>query len=136
MFGLPQQLSELYNPTIYLPNNVILLPVEFARNLGVIFHKNLSIAQHRPVSAVCKSCFHNIWDLRRIRNTLNQTTPCTIATSLIHCKIDYCNSLLLNLPALKLIVCNLSLTLLLVLSPKPLNFITLLLFSYLSTGSR
>jgi len=72
---------------------------------------------------------------RRIRNTIDQTTACTIATSLIHSKIDFCNSLLLNLPAtqtnrLQLVV-N-SLTLLLVLSPKLLNFITLLLFLNLS----
>jgi len=132
IFGLPQQLSELYIPTIHLPNNV--LPVESARDLGVIFDKNLSFAQH--ISAVSKSCFHNIRELRRIRYTLNQTTACTIATSLIHSKIDYCNSLLLNLPALKLIVFNLFSTLRIVLSPKLLNFITLLLFSNLSTGSR
>jgi hypothetical protein len=38
-------------------------------------------------------------DLRRIRNTIDHSTACTIATSLIHSKINYCNSLLLNLPA-------------------------------------
>jgi len=38
-------------------------------------------------------------NLRRIHNTIDQTTACTIATSLIPSKIDYCNSLLLNLPA-------------------------------------
>jgi len=70
-----------------------------------------------------------IRDIRRNRNTIDQTTACTIATSLIHSKIDYCNSLLLNLPAIhKRIVFNLSWTLLLVLSPKLLNFITLLIF--------
>ena len=52
-----------------------------------------------PISAISKSCFLNIRDLRRIRNTIDQTTACTIATSLVHSKIDYCNSLLLNLPA-------------------------------------
>jgi len=45
------------------------------------------------------SCFHNICDLRRFCNTVDQTTDCTIATSLIHSKIDYYNSLLLNLHA-------------------------------------
>jgi len=39
IFGLPQQLSKLNNPTIHLPNNVILSPVDSARNLGVIFDK-------------------------------------------------------------------------------------------------
>jgi len=37
IFGLPQQLSERNNPTIHLPNNVILSPVDSARNLGVLF---------------------------------------------------------------------------------------------------
>jgi len=85
IFSLPQQLSKLNNPTIHLPNNVILSPVDSARNLGVIFDKNLSFAQH--ISAVSKSCFQYIRDLRRIRNTIDQTIACTIATSLIHSKI-------------------------------------------------
>jgi len=50
------------------------------------------------ISSVSKSCFLSIRDLRRIRNTLNFSTARTIATSLIHSKLDYCNSLSLNLP--------------------------------------
>jgi len=96
IFGLPQQLSKLNNPTIYLPNNVILSPIDSARNLGVIFDKNLLFAQH--ISSISKSCFLNIRDLDD-RNTIDQAIACIIATSLIHSEIDYCNSLLLNLPA-------------------------------------
>ena len=36
---------------------------------------------------------------RRIHNTIDRSTACTIATSLVHSKLDYRNSLLLNLPA-------------------------------------
>jgi len=50
------------------------------------------------ISSVSKACFLSIRDLRRIRNTLDYTTAHTIATSLIHSKLDYCNSLFLNLP--------------------------------------
>ena len=97
LVGLPQQLSNLTNPIIHLPNNVTLSPVYSARNLGVIFDRNLTFSQH--ISAVSKSCFYHIRDLRRIRNTIDHTTACTIATSLIHSKLDYSNSLLLNLPS-------------------------------------
>ena len=97
IIGLPQQLSKLNSPTLRLPNNVTLSPVDSARNLGVILDKHLSYAQH--ISSISKSCFLSIRDLRRIRSTIDQTTASTIATSLIHSKVDYCNSLLLNLPA-------------------------------------
>jgi len=95
IIGLPQQLSTLNNHSIHLPNNVILSLVNSARNLGVIFDKKYAIAQH--TSAVSKSCFHNRRDLRRIRIIIDINTACTIATSVIHSKIDYCNSFLLNM---------------------------------------
>ena len=50
------------------------------------------------ISSVSKSCFSFIRDLRRIRNTLDFTTAHTITTSLLHSKLDYCDSLFLNLP--------------------------------------
>ena len=52
LVGLHQQLSKLSNPIIHLPNNVTLLPVYSARNLGVIFDSNLTFSQH--ISAVSK----------------------------------------------------------------------------------
>ena len=89
--------SHCHFAIIHLPNNVTLSPVYSARNLGVLFDSNLTFSQQ--ISAVSKSCFYHIRDLRRIWNTINHTTACTIAISLIHSKLDYCNSLLLNLPS-------------------------------------
>ena len=68
IIGLPQQFSKLRSPTIHLPNNVTLTPVDSARNLGIIFDNNLTFSQH--ISAISKSCFHDIRDLRGIRNTI------------------------------------------------------------------
>jgi len=42
-----------------------------------------------------------ICDLRRIRDTIDKSIVYTIATSLINLKVDYCNSFLLNLPAIE-----------------------------------
>jgi hypothetical protein len=96
LFGLPHQLAELQNPKISLPGNVVLCPLTFTRSLDVILDSHLSFSEH--ISAISISCFQHIHDLRRIRNTINLLTACTIASSLIHYKLDYCNSLLLNLP--------------------------------------
>jgi len=78
-----------------MPSNVTITPTQSARNLGVIFDSTLSMSDH--ISSVSKSCFLSIRDLRRIRNTLDFSTARTIATSIIHSKLDYCNSLFLNL---------------------------------------
>jgi len=70
-------------------------PSDSARNLGVIFDSSLAMSDR--ISYVSKSSFQSIRDLRRIRNTLDFTTAQIIATSLTHSKLDYCNSLFLNL---------------------------------------
>jgi len=49
ILGLPQQLSKLNNPTIHLPNSVILAPVDSARNLGVIFDKICHLHNTSPL---------------------------------------------------------------------------------------
>ena len=97
LIGLPKQLSKLTNPSLSFTNNVALYPVTSARNLGILFDSNFSLSDH--ISSVTKSCMSHIRDLRRIRPVLNQSTARNIATALIHSKLDYCNSLFLNLPA-------------------------------------
>ena len=100
LIGLPKQLSKVSDPTLLMPSNVTITPADTARNLGVIFDSSLTMSDH--ISSVSKSCFLSIRDLRRIRNTLDLRTAQTIASSLIHSKLDYCNSLFLNLPRTQL----------------------------------
>ena len=80
-----------------MPDNTALLPVESARNLGVIFDSHLTFSQQ--LSSLTKSCYYHIRDLNRIRNCLDLESAKTVATSFIHSKLDYCNSLYLNLPS-------------------------------------
>ena len=88
LIGLPTQLAKIDNPSLSMPSSTSIKPVAFARNLGVIFDSNLSFSDH--ISYISKTCFAHIRDLRRICNTLDHTTACSIATSLIHSKLDYC----------------------------------------------
>ena len=46
IIGLPTQLSKLHMPTLTLPDNSSITPVESARNLGIIFDSNLSFGKH------------------------------------------------------------------------------------------
>jgi hypothetical protein len=97
VIGLQKQLQKLHQPSLLMPDNTVLLPVHSARNLGFLFDSHLSLSDQ--LSSLTKSCFYHIRDLRRIRKSLDSKTACTIATSIIHSKLDYCNSLYLNLPA-------------------------------------
>jgi len=124
IFGLPQQLSKLNNPTIHLPNNVILSLVDSAHNLGVTFDKNMTFAQR--ISAVSKSCLNNIRDLRRILFIKLLPAPLLLLSftlKLIIVALFY-SVYLLHKP----IVFSFYWTPRLVLSPKLLNFIKRLLF--------
>src|SRR6218665_3520534 len=49
------------------------------------------------ITQLSRSCFMHILDLRRIRPMLDLKTASTIATSIVHAKLDYCNSLFLNI---------------------------------------
>src|SRR3990167_2354803 len=82
LLGLSAQLAKIESPTLSTPSNINIKPVSSARNLGIIFDSNLSFSDH--ISYISKSCFSHIRDLRRNRATLDPSTACTIATSLLH----------------------------------------------------
>ena len=67
-------------------------PAQSARNLVVIFDKNLTFLSH--ISVVCNSCFYHMWDLRRICRHLDLDSAKLHATALVSRRLDYCNSIL------------------------------------------
>jgi len=88
LFGLNKQLAKI--------NNSSLTTSHSARNLGFIFDELLTFSDQ--ISSVSKSCYYHFRQLRCIRPYLETKTASTIATSIVHSKLDYCNSLYHNLP--------------------------------------
>jgi len=96
LIGTTQQLQKVSDTTLTLTSDTVLTPANSAKNLGFIFDTHLSY--HAHITAITKSCFLHIRDLRRIRPCLDYTTATNIATSLVQSKLDYCNSLYIGLP--------------------------------------
>jgi len=88
LIELKQQLAKFHNCPIETTH--------YARNLGIIFDEYLTFSDQ--ISSLSKSCNSHISALRCILTYLNFKTASTIATSIIHSKLDYCNSLYFNLP--------------------------------------
>ena len=79
----------------------------------------------------------HIGDLRRIRPMLDIKTASTIATSIVHAKLDYCNSLFLNIDVTQINLLLQAIQNALARAvTKPQNITTSPLFSRNSTGSK
>ena len=69
------------------------------RNLGVTFDQFLNFDDH--ITAICRSIYFHIKNIGQIRNLLLYNACSTITHALISCRLDYCNSLLYNVPTHK-----------------------------------
>ena len=96
LLGLKPQLNKIHNPALTLSNGASVCPSPSARNLGFIFDAHLTFSDQ--ISSLARSCFYHIRDLRRIHPVLDFSTAHIIGTSLVHSKLDYCNSLYYGLP--------------------------------------
>ena len=96
LIGLPQQISKISNPSLSLPSNQPITSINSACNLGFVFDSSHTF--FKQISSLSSACNYHIRDLRHIRHTLDLKTASVIATSLVHSKLDFCNSLYLNLP--------------------------------------
>ena len=66
------------------------------RDLGVTINQFLNFDDH--ITAICRSTYFHIRNIRKIRNLLLYNACSTIIHALISCWLNYCNSLLYNIP--------------------------------------
>lgn len=67
------------------------------RNLGVTMDRTLSLMNH--INNIRKTAFYYLRWIRKVRPVLTEYIAKCIVHALVISKIDYCNSLLVNLPA-------------------------------------
>ena len=72
-------------------------PVSSVRDLGVYLDADASVTTH--ISRTAQSCFGILHQLRSVQKSLPRHAVVSLVTSLVLIKLDYCNSLLVGLPA-------------------------------------
>jgi len=104
--GLRKQLSKIDNTHLPIPLNVHETLVLFWWTSSVLTFSD-------QISSLSKSCYSHICELRCIRLYADSKTANTIDTSIVHCKLDHCNSLYSHIrqridgvPPTQLVLCN------------------------------
>ena len=90
--------SQRRNLEAFFPVNILgnfLKPSDAVRNLGVIFDADFSFSAQ--VRNICKGCFLQLRDFRRIRRFLTEECAILVANALVSSRLDYCNSLFRSL---------------------------------------
>ena len=77
-------------------NGAIVTTSVSVRDLGFYFDHILSMEQH--ISYVCKSVSFSLYRISRIQKFLDQTSTERLIHAFVTSRLDYCNSLLYNLP--------------------------------------
>ena len=67
--------------------------------MGVIFKQFLNFDDH--ITAICRSTHFHIRNISKNGNLLSYDACSTIIHALISCRVDYCNSILYNVPRSK-----------------------------------
>ena len=99
LLGSKGMLSKVTTPS-FKTDDVTLEPKESCRNLGVIFDANMTLNNH--ISHVAKSVRYQLRNLSHIRKFLSRKATEQVVHSLISSRLDFCNSILINLPEYQL----------------------------------
>ena len=66
------------------------------RNLGLIIDSGLTLATH--VSIIARNCFYQLRRIRQAKKCLDESSVKTLVQAPVLSRLDYCNSILANLP--------------------------------------
>ena len=100
MFGSHAQIKKL-DP--YLPVRIFcnfMHPAVVVKNLRIWFNVNFSLADH--VRNICKTCFIQMHNLRRVREYLTDEAAILAVNALVSSCLDYCSSLFRSLSSLNM----------------------------------
>ena len=93
-------LSNLSPSPTYFPHflidNIIIFHYPNASNLGVLFDYTLSFIPH--ITVIIKSTNYHLFRIIKIQKSITVFLTKTLVNSLIFSRIDYCSSILINLP--------------------------------------
>ena len=83
---------------IKIANSNIKIQTEIT-TLGIILDNNLTL--NNQISSIVKQCNNKLYQLNQIKHLLNQSSLKIITSAYIISKLDYCNSLLTDIPKIQ-----------------------------------
>ena len=95
VFRSPHVKQDLSSLSVYVGDSIIQQSSN-VRDLGVIFDQFLSFDYY--ISSVCRSTHFHLRNIGRIRHLLSHHATAQLIHALISTRLDYCNSVLYNLP--------------------------------------
>ena len=98
VFRSPQLKCDLSGLSVNVGESMIAQSSKM-RDLGVIFNQFFNFDDH--ITSICRSTHFHIRNRGKIRNLLSYDACSTIIHALISCRLDYCNSILYNVPKSK-----------------------------------
>ena len=78
-------------------DGVRITPSTSARDLGVIVDNAVTMKEH--IKKICRAASFGIFRIGKLRQYLDRTSTERLVNALVTSHLDYCNSLLINLPA-------------------------------------
>ena len=84
-----------YGPYLHIRDDVI-EPSDHVRLFGVTIVADLGLDRH--VYNVCKTCFYWLFQLRRVRRSMDTESIKTLVHAFVTSRVDYCNSVLSSAP--------------------------------------